>query len=532
MQSLWTGKGDVKLRRVDAVTDTLSSSPAITAETCNKPARSIGPVTIVNVRHTYRYNEYHFRKEEKFLVLPADVREKIENIIHEWCNTSPKKRLSLGSDLGMALTMFAHGVYQTTSTWTAFIGKHFNDDELKRVLRCYKTSVPEPGTYVGEIVAQFFQHCKQQSNLNVKRKMTGDVKQKPTNTNIDKTFEILMSLKRTSHVVVVFRCVLQRSHGQHAGQCCARAAAECLSEYIKHKIFDIYRYEVEGSFVHHHDVTIQLKQFTDTPGEEVYFEVELERHNKLDRTLDILFQSVDVYNSSSVVHRLINCSVVYCSDTFYFIDISQRLFLDNSVTYVFCFLTGKYKPVMECKEDIDAFGLAKILSSIEYATKCSLKRNHTMKMGYGPLTTVISEGGLNESSKYVNNSLRNYIMQTKGAQEIDEEDEPEPVQDCQQEYYEPQSPTYLPTDEPLCIGASLCQEHNHETVNDDESQTLCGNGTYKCGIIKEPAGDCFTVPDVNVNTYGNPNDVRKTFVINEPYINTFFNRPVECGNMF
>ncbi|WP_221935869.1 hypothetical protein, partial [Klebsiella pneumoniae] len=61
----------------------------------------------------------------------------------------------------MSLTVFAHATHHNYMDWQKFLNSRMDDAVLLRVMRCFKVSVPEPGTYMGEIVAQFFQHYKQ-----------------------------------------------------------------------------------------------------------------------------------------------------------------------------------------------------------------------------------------------------------------------------------------------------------------------------------------------------------------------------------
>ncbi|KAG8304333.1 hypothetical protein J6590_096378 [Homalodisca vitripennis] len=437
----------------------------------------------------YKYSELRFRKEEKFSVLPARVKARVEGVLLNWLFQKPRTRLCLANTLGMSLTILAHATHHIYMDWCRFMDAELDDAVLLRIIRCFNTSVPEPGTYVGEIVAQFFQHFRQQSNLNVKRKIGPDEKQttasqpaETTNTgdtptkdgagekalnhqrgytgrqrsrSDDRKFETIMSLNRLPRVSIMFR-MTQRSAlssrvTESVGSSSARAEPVLLVEYLKKRVFGSLCYGDGSSYLSRVEHEFTVHQYADSPDKELYF------------TLDI------------TNHRLGECNGVFCSDTMYFMGLSKHLFVDNSVTYMYCFLTDKYKPVVESKEDTDAFGLAKILSSVEFSTKCSLKRNHNRRMGHGPLTSVISEGGLNESAKFVNNLLRKDILCPAANQ-----------------YPEPQSPTYSPTGSGS-VGEYILQ-HSPHTGSGDRS--------------------------------------KRTYVINEPYVNTFLNRPVECGNMY
>lgn len=460
----------------------------------------------IRVNDTYRYSGFGFRVEEKFCVLPRRVKTRIENVLLNWLVKRPETRLCLGNSLGLALTVLAHATHQMFMDWNVFVTADMdNDDVLLRILRCYVTCVPEPGTYMGEIVAQFFQHCRQQSNLNVKRKIGTDGEEVDPATRhigsrrinakrseIDRKFEIVMSLKRVPLVTVVFRIILKKI-------AVLRENPKPLIDYLKKRVFGTLCHADGEPFLSRfkHDFFVHPWDGTDDGGDgdkEVYFSLDLFRKSKYDLLLDRVFESVYIYNSSldAVDHRTGECNVVYCSDTVYFMELSKRLFVDNSITFVYCYLTNKHKPIVESKEDTDAFGMAKILSSVEHSTKSSMKRNHSSRMGHGPLSSVISEGGLNESAKFVNNKIREHILAPADDGGGDPSSVPSPTdaESVDTTYYVPKSPTYSPDESPPA-------EH------DTDHQPTC---------LHE--------------------DTTRGYAINEPYVNAFLNRPVECGNMY
>lgn len=471
---------------------------------------------VIRVNDTYKYSEFGFRIEEKFCVLPRRVKTHIENVLLNWLVKRPKTRLCLGNSLGLALTVLAHATHQMLMDWDVFVTARMDDDVLLRILRCYITCVPEPGTYMGEIVAQFFQHCRQQSNLNVKRKIGANVEEvdpaarhtgsrqiKAKRSEIDRKFEIVMSLKRVPLVTVVFRIALKRI---------AFTREEPLIDYLKKRVFGTLCHADGESFLSRfkHDFFVHPWDGTDNGdsdgGKEVYFSLDLFRKSKYDLLLDRVFESVYIYNSSldAVDHRTGECNVVYCSDTVYFMELSKRLFVDNSITFIYCYLTGKHKPIVETKEDTDAFGMAKILSSVEHSTKNSMKRNHSSRLGHGPLSSVISEGGLNESAKFVNNKIREHILTAS------DDDSSVPLtadaESVDMTYYVPKSPTYSPTESPPAR-----RDSDHSTCPREDTTELRSSPLPSA--------------DDGVDTTGG-------YAINEPYVNAFLNRPVECGNMY
>lgn len=353
----------------------------------------------------------------------------------------------------MSLTVLAHAAHHVHMDWDSFLDAPTDDGVLLRAIRCFNATVPEPGTHVGEIVAQFFQHFRQQSNLNVKRKIGGgdpEERRRAASTSPaqrtaaeDRKFEKIMSLNRSPRVVIVFVTVERRQ------------ASGDLVGHLEERVFGTLCYADGEHYLSRLRHRFAVLEYERSDAEtRVYFSLEIVRDRNYDTVLDNVFEAVHLYNRSlaAVNHRTGECNVVYCSDTLYFMDVSKRLFVDNSVTYMYCFLTDKHKPVIESRDDTDAFGLAKILSGVEYSTKCSLKRNHCKRIGHGPLTSVISEGGLNESAKFVNNLIREKLVRSVGR-------------------------------------------------NDD------GDGSAD-------------------------RRVRRAYAINEPYVNAFLNRPVECGNMY
>lgn len=336
-------------------------------------------------------------------------------------------------------------------------------------------------------------------------------------------FETIMSLKRVPLVTIVFRTTRLVQFG-HVGE---------FIDYLKKRVFGAFCYADDTNYLSRFKHDLSIYQHGDSDNNEVFFSLDIVRPSKYDLVLDRVFESVHLYNLSldRVNHRTGECNVVHCSDTVYFLEMSKRLFVDNSVTFIYCYLTNKYKPVIESNEDTDAFGLAKILSSVEYSTKCSLKRNHNSRIGHGPLSSVISEGGLNESAKFVNNMVRDHILRPRdgscsGAARLtnftDSISEyvpqspaysPTPVRD-----YVPQSPTYSPIDDP----PGPCGQETTENL------TPCDYPVTGTSPLTPP----LPVLPVTVAVEESGTEVMRSYAINEPYVNTFLNRPVECGNMY
>lgn len=528
MQEVWEGKGDHKL--------------IYKSDTSNTATDSTGPP----------HNDLPYRilkrygcvcAEEKFTVLPNEVRLRIAKVVDGWVAKSPNERASTADFLAGSLTLMAHGTNQIYLSFDRFMDCVFDDAKLLKILRCYTNCVPEPGTYFGEIVAQFFQHCKQQSNLNVKRTTRSSTEGTSTQTaphttvsqdeipcgdeevsgrcernvdtishllsatlgkldeaerdgdetnrrpdkhtnDMDRKFEVIMSLKRAVTVVIMFVCAQKRAFASDSNR--------VLELYLKNKIFGTLVTAGGKNILDTIPHEFGVKQYENKPSSEIIFSLTVHRKHKFDELLDNLFKCVDIHNESiynGIRHRLGVCTLVYCSDTLYFIEMSQSLFIDNSVTFLYCFLTEKYLPVIETKEDSFVFGLVKILSSIEYFTKCSLKRNHSGKMGHGPLTSVISEGGLNESTKYVNNLFRSSFLPDGPVAE-------------ENSTWTPKSPSYAP----------------------------CTTPSTEFDVFEDGASDYGDNGPNGVRTNG-ITDARR-YVINEPYINTFINRPAECGSMY
>jgi hypothetical protein len=569
MQEVWQGKGDHKLiyKRGGKLIDDDDDDDV---DETKSPYLIDTPYTILK-----QYGNMCI--EEKFTVLPYEIRLYIAELVKGWVEKSPAERFCAADSLVGSLALMAHGTHQIYLSFDRFLNCTFDDVKLIKVLRCYKNCVPEPGTYFGEIVAQFFQHCKQQTNLNVKRTTRGSVdksyssssssssssamktddgpsqqtmeidstqqneegaalerfaenvdticdlldvsfkkvknintdnetdpgevtdcrqkrQDKPT-ASMDRKFEVIMSLKRAATVVLMFMCKQERVFTSDSH--------DVLESYLKKKLFGVFLNKNNKSPLDTVPHEFSIKQFDNTESGEVYFSLTVHSKFKHEKLIDDLLASVDIHNAScenGVDHHLGVCTLIYCSDTLYFMGMSQSLFIENSVTFLYCFLTEKYRPVIESKEDSFVFGLVKILSSIEYFTECSLKRNHAGKVGHGPLTSVISEGGLNESLKFVNNTFRRHFLddsstpgpsvKTRGEDEEEEEED--------NFNYEPMSPSYAPDSQPeVENGIDCCVEQN---INSD----------------------------IKVN---GPSNARR-YVINEPYIKTFLNMPPECGSMY
>lgn len=563
MQSAWIGKGDLNIvyKKRDNLEEHLNTASSHidnvlyknrNVDECiehslerslvvdDKDSASVkiiyNPVPVDRILDAY--NDCNFRCEEKYLVLPDEVREKIERVLYAWIDENPPNRIVCSNTMGLALTLYAHAVHHTTMDWNKFVEMECNGKTLIRIFRAYKTCIPEPGTLMGEIVAQFFQHCKQQSNLNVKRTMNKQQhpdggksdncvddsenifpKENCTSQDsglfgnhrrhsIDSKFEVIMSMKRVPTVIIMLttkQCHVVDCESDvidYFGKtvlCLEKPKRDlgdnlALSNHIVRKYRNVGTSRMQtvngkAKFTNNdtnrsrarkkgkdwdgckpvEDILrkcspeLHLKQFYNKIGSDVFIQVTLTRNGYYDMILDEFFKRIYLYNTREVYDDdggdrsqvlLSHVDVVFCSDTLYFMNMSKRLFIDNSIIFLYCYLTDKYKPVIESRNDTDTFGLVKMMTCIEYCTQSSLKRRNNSKIGHGPLTSVISEGGLNESTKFVNNLLRKQMLNV----------------DVEQQ------------------SASL-----HPSA------------------ISGPS---------------------KMFVINEPYINTFLNKPVDCGNMY
>lgn len=78
-----------------------------TVETSQCPSSSsssaaafTGTAGVVRVNETYKYSEFRFRREEKFRVLPLEVRVHIENVLLGWLLKNPEDPTLSGEHAG------------------------------------------------------------------------------------------------------------------------------------------------------------------------------------------------------------------------------------------------------------------------------------------------------------------------------------------------------------------------------------------------------------------------------------------------
>lgn len=593
-----------------------STSPSSSATCLNSQRIIMNPLPAENVLDAYN-NLCIFRKEEKYIILPDKVREKIELLLYDWIDINPTNRIMSSNSMGLALTLYAHAVHHICIDWNRFVNIKYDDDVMLRIFRSYKNCIPEPGTLMGEIVAQFFQHCKQQSNLNVKRTMNKQhsLKNKiedtlltcgsgfdvgatatteaPTATtsttteeknnysknnlfasnnndnskkrNIDSKFEVIMSLKRVPTVMIMisanqineleickndyvcsngggngdddnnntnnendndyennklenmvldnFRNKVMNLHNIfYSKKQNIMKSTKVINKYknninlknntlnsktknsivnksivkskikIRNKVIQIKKCKKNDyEILLESQPEYSLKQFYNKKDTSIYLQITFTRKGHYDQVLDEFFKRIYEYNRYYSLNKNNDTSlffsdfnIVFCSDTLYFMNMSKRLFIDNSIIFLYCYLTDKYKPVIDTRDNTDTFGLVKMMSCIEYCTQSSLKRHNNSKIGHGPLTSVISEGGLNESIKFVNNLLRQKMLNIN--------------------------------------------QPSHSSSSSSPATTTT-----------TLASSVDTITSVDKDDVITP---KRMFVINEPYINTFLNKPVDCGNMY
>lgn len=593
-----------------------STSPSSSATCLNSQRIIMNPLPAENVLDAYN-NLCIFRKEEKYIILPDKVREKIELLLYDWIDINPTNRIMSSNSMGLALTLYAHAVHHICIDWNRFVNIKYDDDVMLRIFRSYKNCIPEPGTLMGEIVAQFFQHCKQQSNLNVKRTMNKQhsLKNKiedtlltcgsgvdvgatatteaPTATtsttteeknnysknnlfasnnndnskkrNIDSKFEVIMSLKRVPTVMIMISAnqineleickndYVCSNGGGNGDDDNNNTNNENDNDYENNKLENMVLDNFRNKVMNLHNIfyskkqnimkstkvinkyknninlknntlnsktkksivnksivkskikirkkVIQikkckkndyeillesqpeysLKQFYNKKDTSIYLQITFTRKGHYDQVLDEFFKRIYEYNRYYSLNKNNDTSllfsdfnIVFCSDTLYFMNMSKRLFIDNSIIFLYCYLTDKYKPVIDTRDNTDTFGLVKMMSCIEYCTQSSLKRHNNSKIGHGPLTSVISEGGLNESIKFVNNLLRKKMLNIN--------------------------------------------QPSHSSSSSSPATTTT-----------TLASSVDTITSVDKDDVITP---KRMFVINEPYINTFLNKPVDCGNMY
>lgn len=149
-------------------------------------------------------------------MLPNEIKDKIQCTVNKYIEKDYTNIGALRRTAIYELTVLANAVYKEDLNFNSFLAKTFNDSHMKLITRSCTNTIPEPGTYLGESVAQFFQHRKQQTNLSVKcnvsmnNKDATQTEEARFTKTLDKKFKMIMSFKNDTNVECVFMCVCCR----------------------------------------------------------------------------------------------------------------------------------------------------------------------------------------------------------------------------------------------------------------------------------------------------------------------------------
>lgn len=254
-----------------------------------------------------------------------------------------------------------------------------NDEQLDKIRSCYHLTVPEPGTNFGILMCKTFLQPKQQNNFDVK-KLKGVIekendrewnfysnpsaKEEVERFMATSKYEMLLSIK---NMAIVYMSFVLKSH-----------TGVTIDDFrtISEKLLPF-------------TISICVKEIS---VDEIYFIVYV-RKTMEDHFLETMYGLPDVDF----------LKLIFTSDRLFF---SERdLYITNSMNFLYCFLTDRYKPEKECENDDICIYMAKLISTITFEMGGkSLKRNGQSKCGIGPLAFVISEAGILETAK-INGTL-------------------------------------------------------------------------------------------------------------------------------
>lgn len=264
------------------------------------------------------------------------------------------------------------------------------ENQLEKIRCCYNFLIPEPGSLFGVNFLKQFLHPKQQSNFDIKKPKSiiekrnnlcrtfysnPEWKQHIDNFMATSKYEMLLSVKNSFVVYMSF--VLK------------------TNLIISESDFEHYVLNLILRFC----MCIQLMEIKiKNDNNEIYFIVYVQK--KMEDYF--LYELYNLYES---------IQLIFTSNRNFFTD--KDLIIMNSITFLYCFLTDRYKPEKENENDEICNYMAKFISTItlEIGGK-SLKRNGLSKYGIGPLTFVISEAGLMETAK-LNGTLKYPVFENE-----------------------------------------------------------------------------------------------------------------------
>jgi hypothetical protein len=263
--------------------------------------------------------------------------------------------------------------------------KQLSLKQLIEIRTCFYTTLPEPGTMFGLLLSQAYLQPRQQQNLNVKRFSAINEANVDHSGNQMEFYsleeyiprikkymsfnknEVLLSLNDKNEIIYMsYFCKTRYDYTNFKNK-----FIDCVLKYL---------------------MSIQIKEWKEEGDEnKIYFVVFCNK--KVYKEFLIAMSNIETID--------LQFWLIFTSDRLSARDLTH--FITNSSVFLYCFLTERYKPDLEDLFDEITCYLCLLIAYITYALGCnSLKRSGMAKGGFGPLTFLVSEGGLDYIGKYLN----------------------------------------------------------------------------------------------------------------------------------
>lgn len=253
--------------------------------------------------------------------------------------------------------------------------------QLEKIRNCYLFTIPEPGTNFGIIMCKNFLQPRQQDNFDIKKPKF--IIEKRTNADtvffshphweaeVDRymttsKYEMLLSIK-TSPIIYLSFMILSND-------------IKTTSDFVKEVTDNMLRY----------CICIRLM--------EISYDAQLHSHTSY------FVVYVQKKTEDNFFHQLYDLSMaqsirmIFTSNRTFFCN--RDLNIMNSIIFLYCFLSDRYKPEKENETDDISIYMCTMIATITFELGGkSLKRNGLSKCGMGPLAFVISEAGIMETAK-------------------------------------------------------------------------------------------------------------------------------------
>jgi hypothetical protein len=257
--------------------------------------------------------------------------------------------------------------------------------QLIEIRNCFYTTIPEPGTMFGLLLSQAYLQPRQQNNLNVKRFAAMDT------INIDQTGN-QMEFYSLEEYLPRIKKYLASNKNEILLSLNDKSEIIYMSYFCK-TVFDYTNFKL--NFIDQmlkYSMYIQIKEWNEKLDyNEIYF---------------VVFCSKKIYKEFLIAMSTIETNdlqfwLIFTSDRLLTRDLTH--FVTNSSVFLYCFLTERFKPDLEDVFDEITCYLCLLIAYITYVLGCnSLKRSGMAKGGFGPLTFLVSEGGLDYIDKFLN----------------------------------------------------------------------------------------------------------------------------------